>query len=648
MERALDFLRLLLARLAATFRINWCSIETSLSLLGSADRTGGCEIYMRAQLLILAGILGLSFLVLNPPTQAATGDGIFADFNTSRGNFTVQLDFTNTPKTVANFISLATGERAWLDWNSGQVRTNPFYNGLVFHRVVSNFVIQAGSPNGSGTDGPGYVIMDEFSPLLTHGKTGVIAMAKSGSYFNGETLPHTASSQFYITLTTNASTANLDGKYPVFGLVSSGLDVVQTIGRVAVDSSSKPLTNVTINSVTIRRIGTAAQNFNIQTNPLPLIQKVPAQFIYSNQQAIFRLSNNFPYAETRLFTSTNLTQWSADDKGTDLVPPLMTNIVQTASNAFGFYHLSRVQYPSSTWAPRHLYGQRLTLKYTYDYNGSSYQFTNSVDFDHAGTAFYQTVPASMGASDNYSYYQDIYRAYLYPIYFSGLETMELELNFTNGTGGKVVGSGYYVYPTVKMYDIGGTFSLGPSVIPGPPTLLAPAEGAVVSSFAPQFTWLQSTGATWYVWNLYRNNTNYQSQWIQATNCSATNALPPGNYYWYVQGYNYPNYGFWSPWGTFTVPPVADSPTGTGVAAGAQDYVWIADPLATSYEVLVYKGGVQFINQKFTVPQLTPVNPNRVSTHIATSHTSGSYSWWVRSVRGSVTNSWSPTMSFTIP
>ncbi len=95
-------------------------------------------------------------------------NGIFADFTTSKGNFTCWLDYTNAPRTVANFISLATGERAWLDWQNGQIRTNPFYSGQIFHRVITNFIIQGGSPNGQGTDGPGYVVLDEFSPNLRH------------------------------------------------------------------------------------------------------------------------------------------------------------------------------------------------------------------------------------------------------------------------------------------------------------------------------------------------------------------------------------------------------------------------------------------------------------------------------------------------
>src|SRR5215471_15548494 len=111
---------------------------------------------------------------------SAQTNGIYADFTTSLGNFTCQLDYTNAPRTVPNFIGLATGELAWLDLKTGSSRNSPFYDGLTFHRVITGFIIQGGSPNGLGTDGPGYAFQDEFSPLLTFGGPWVLAMANSG------------------------------------------------------------------------------------------------------------------------------------------------------------------------------------------------------------------------------------------------------------------------------------------------------------------------------------------------------------------------------------------------------------------------------------------------------------------------------------
>src|SRR5882724_5357209 len=114
-------------------------------------------------------------LILGSASRAiGQANGIYADFTTSMGSFTCRLEYAVAPKAVANFIGLATGQRPWLDLPSGTARTNTFYNGLLFHRVVAGFVIQAGSPNGLGTDGPGYVFPDEISPSLRFTNTGIL------------------------------------------------------------------------------------------------------------------------------------------------------------------------------------------------------------------------------------------------------------------------------------------------------------------------------------------------------------------------------------------------------------------------------------------------------------------------------------------
>src|SRR5438309_5209300 len=138
-------------------------------------------------------------------------NGIFADFTTSMGSFTCRLEYTIAPKAVANFIGLATGQRPWLDLPRGAARTNAFYNGLLFHRVVVGFVIQAGSPNGQGTAGPGYVFPDEISPSLRFTNTGILAMANTGTNSNG--------SQFFITVT---NTPFLNDGYTIFGELAGG------------------------------------------------------------------------------------------------------------------------------------------------------------------------------------------------------------------------------------------------------------------------------------------------------------------------------------------------------------------------------------------------------------------------------------------
>src|SRR5687768_15605781 len=138
-------------------------------------------------------------------------DGIYARFDTSKGVFFCRLEHALVPRTVANFVGLAEGTKRFIDYPLNKITNRPFFNNLLFHRVVTNFVIQGGSPNGSGTDDPGYRFKDEFHPALSHNQAGVISMANSGTNSNG--------SQFFITL---APTPFLDNKHSVFGRVVEG------------------------------------------------------------------------------------------------------------------------------------------------------------------------------------------------------------------------------------------------------------------------------------------------------------------------------------------------------------------------------------------------------------------------------------------
>lgn len=149
------------------------------------------------------------------------------DFYTSQGDFTVELRDDLMPITTANFIKLV---------------DSTFYDSLLFHRVISNFVIQGGDPTGLGTGGPGYTIMDEYHPKMNHDSAGVIAMANKG--------PNTASagSQFYLTL---SAQPHLDGDYAVFGTCIKGLEIVKKIGNVPTNTSDRPLTDVVMDSLRI-------------------------------------------------------------------------------------------------------------------------------------------------------------------------------------------------------------------------------------------------------------------------------------------------------------------------------------------------------------------------------------------------------------
>jgi len=168
--------------------------------------------------------------------------GLYAQFVTSEGSFVVRLFDQDAPKTVENFVGLAEGTKQWHDPRTNQPVNRPYYDGLIFHRVIDGFMIQSGDPLGQGIGGPGYTFVDEFHPKLRHDKPGILSMANRG--------PNTNGGQFFITL---APTPHLDDRHSVFGEVVSGLDVVRKIGGTPTNERDRPLTDVVIRQVTIER-----------------------------------------------------------------------------------------------------------------------------------------------------------------------------------------------------------------------------------------------------------------------------------------------------------------------------------------------------------------------------------------------------------
>lgn len=173
---------------------------------------------------------------------------MFALFDTSMGKFKVRLFHGQAPKTVANFTGLAEGTKDWVNPKTkSSMKDKPFYDGLIFHRVIKGFMIQGGDPLGEGYGGPGFQFDDEFHPDLTHSKAGILSMANAGTSAG----KGTNGSQFFITL---APTPHLNNKHSVFGEVVEGMDVVNKIGTTPTDrANDKPKTPVVINKITIIR-----------------------------------------------------------------------------------------------------------------------------------------------------------------------------------------------------------------------------------------------------------------------------------------------------------------------------------------------------------------------------------------------------------
>jgi peptidyl-prolyl cis-trans isomerase A (cyclophilin A) len=173
----------------------------------------------------------------------ARDPGVYAIFSTTEGDFTIKLHDKDAPKTVENFVGLAEGTKAWKDPKTGESLTKPYYNGLIFHRVIDGFMIQGGCPMGNGMGGPGFKFGDEFAPGLRHTKAGILSMANAG--------PNTNGSQFFITL---GPTPHLDNRHSVFGEVVEGMDVVKKIGKTPTARQDRPATDIVINTVTIDRV----------------------------------------------------------------------------------------------------------------------------------------------------------------------------------------------------------------------------------------------------------------------------------------------------------------------------------------------------------------------------------------------------------
>jgi cyclophilin family peptidyl-prolyl cis-trans isomerase len=361
--------------------------------------------------------------------------------------FHCKLEHELVPRTVANFVGLAEGSRAWVNFQRGGRSRKPFYDGLTFHRVVTSpepFIIQSGSPNGVGTDGPGYTFRDEFDPALRHSEAGVLSMANSGLNSNG--------AQFFVTL--NATT-HLDDAHNVFGVLVGAPDlaVVQTIQQGDV-----------IDRVTITRNGGAALAFDADAHGLPSVEE--AGPILTPTQSGFELAyQRNDDAEYYLFHTDDFSDWRQIlGKEFYFDPPTQSprDVSSfTAGKSEKFFNATRVQYPDALITPAVGAGKRIAFT-------DSTGFTFTFDLTGATTGAYET---SLVPSDppfditSYSWNREAYRGHLTGA-VSGLAfangtdpvvTLNLSLDFGAPTSGAL--RGYLESVARQRLTLNGTFTL---------------------------------------------------------------------------------------------------------------------------------------------------------------------------------------------
>lgn len=325
---------------------------------------------------ILAGLLLFSPL----PAMAQ----IYADFQTTAGNFTCELNYKATPKTVASFMTLADGSRAWLDERVGIVSATrpaqPFYDGITFHRVVNEpggRFIQAGSRKGDGSDGAGYTFADEIQASVPasyqHDSAYQLSMANTGPDSNG--------SQFFIT---GGAIPSLNGKHTIFGKVVSGSSVIETIITTPTDNGQKPVTPITIQHVTLRKVGTEASRFNPARIVLPKVTAPKFRSKITPGTSAVLTFNQPPRSLLHLWASEDGgTTWNdigtrfigAGDKAAAGVQLSLSN---TPANAQLLFRPIVTTYPTDSIVPSSIVNQQLYLEnesgdYTFHFNSTGDQ-----------------------------------------------------------------------------------------------------------------------------------------------------------------------------------------------------------------------------------------------------------------------------------
>ncbi len=383
--------------------------------------------------------LTAAMLRAEPPTA----DGIYATFAVSRGGTPVgeircRLEHEKVPRTVANFVGLAEGSRAWVDFQRAGLSRKPFYDGLVFHRVVVQRdpntqeilfdIVQSGSPKGDGSDGPGYTFKDEFDSSLRHDAPGgVLSMANSGLNSNG--------SQFFIT---RVATPHLDDVHSVFG---------HTVDQSDLDALALVQQGDTIDSVIITRNGAAAQAFDVNAHGLPSVENASA--------AIARINGGFELnyqqtvsAEYFVFHTGDFQTWSMTGgeefyfNAPTQTPLDVTSL--TTGESKRFFSATKVQYPGTLLTPAVGIGMRLQI----DINTQGDTFTFDLTGTSTGSYAYSVFPSSVFPINFYRWDREAYRGRLVGsisglAYNNGtdpIDSLNVSFAFDTPTSGKAKGS----------------------------------------------------------------------------------------------------------------------------------------------------------------------------------------------------------------
>jgi cyclophilin family peptidyl-prolyl cis-trans isomerase len=342
-------------------------------------------------------LLGWLLAALSTRGATPTADGLYAVFRVNRGaaalgEFACRLEFEKVPRTVANFVGLAEGSWPFVDDLSGHAAKRPFYDGIVFHRVVPGFVIQAGSPNGQGTDGPGYTFRDEFNSSLRHSKAGILSMANSG--------PHSNGSQFFVTL---APTAWLNDLHSVFGEVVDGMNVVTNVAQGDV-----------IAGVTILRNGAAARAFVPSGQGLPESAGVPASIVLQSDAVRLNYSQTansefFVYHSDRVDAKAWAQVAGQEMLGTAPVASTRDVTAVSAGKPAKFYEVVRVQYPDPIHTPATVASKLVRLTDT-----GGFVIAFSLSSATSGTYTFTQGASVLGPNpvSSYSWTQEAYRGRL--------------------------------------------------------------------------------------------------------------------------------------------------------------------------------------------------------------------------------------------